>query len=207
MDFQEFLRKVKSEIEIIYPENPRLGSVYFVTALLKQVIEKDKTLAERIVKHLEFATPLIKIGSNLSPNKKYALEALGSFRVPDMRGRMKAKLKGLEKISKEYEKIKKKAYPILKKKYRNPNAKLVKLRASFNDIPEERLKEWQNCTPTQFAAKYVDYKYKFKRSPKTFLRLIKNYNKKVERQKVPKMLQKLAENLSSPRNPSQKPSV
>lgn len=59
MDFQRFLREVKAEIEFLYPENPPLGLVLFLTVILRQVLEKDKTLAERIVKHLKDISPLI----------------------------------------------------------------------------------------------------------------------------------------------------
>lgn len=198
MDFQEFLRKVKADIEFIYPENPRLGLVWFLTAVLKQVIEKDKTLAERIVKHLEFASPLISIGSNLSPNKKYVLHALANFRVPDMRGRVKPKK--LQNISIQYREIYEKVKPIFKRRYRDPGAKLHYLHLSINErlgmnIPKEKLKKWLDCEPREFSVKCLAYKHKWDKHPETILRYVRK-----ERKKKPStfdLISELAEKLST----------
>jgi len=58
MDFQSFLREIKNQVSFVYPENPRLGLCLLLTAILKQLLEKEK-LAERIVEHLNNMNPLL----------------------------------------------------------------------------------------------------------------------------------------------------
>lgn len=173
MDFQRFLREVRPEIEFLYPENPIFGLALFFMAIVRQVVEKDNALAERIVKHLKDMTPLIKLRDVLNPDKKWCL---AEFKLPDMRGRVKAKR--LQNISEEYRDIYEKVKPIFKRRYRNPEAKLHSLKERLGkNIPKDKLREWLGCEPREFSAKCLAYKHKWDKHPETILRYIRKERK------------------------------
>lgn len=192
MDFKKFLREVKTTIEFLCPENPLFALVLFLTAMLRQVLEKDKTLADRIVKHLNDMTPLIRFRSELYPDKKYVLNALANFRLPDMRGRVKPKK--LQNILEEYEGIYEKVKPILKRRYRNPEAKMLNLKEKLAmKIPKERLKEWLDCKPSEFTCKCIAYKHNCERHSGTILRNLRRERK--ENRSTFNLISKLAKKL------------
>ena len=196
MDFQRFLREIKPEIEFLYPKNQSLGLALFFWAIARQVVEKDDILAQRIVKHLKDMSPLIKLLMR-NPDKKWAL---ADFRLPDMRGRVKPK-KRLQNISEEYRNIYERVKPILKRRYRNPEAKLLHLEKSLGrNFPKDKLREWLDCKPTDFACKCFAYKYEYDRHPETILRYVRKERKDVKT--TYKLLRKLAEQPSSPKTPS-----
>ena len=187
MDFQRFLREMKTEISLMYPENPRLGLCLVLTAILKQLLEKDK-LAERIVVHLKVVSPLISLYGFYGDKR----HALANFRLPDMRGRVKPKK--LQNILEEYEDIYEKVKPILKRRYRNPEAKMLNLKEKLGmEIPKHRLKEWLNCKPREFTCKCLSYKHNWERHPKTILRHLSGERK--EKRSTFNLISKLAKKL------------
>lgn len=197
MYFQKFLSEIEAEIRVLYSKNPLLGLTVFFIAILRQVVEKDKTLAKRVDEYLKLMGPLIELFLKLGPDKMYDL---ADFKIPDMRGRVKPKR--FQNIYKEYEGIYENIKPILKRKYKNPEAKLLHLKERLKGFPKEKLREWVDLEPRMFVAQCVAYKHGYNRCPETILRNVRK-EKKVKRiyKSLSNQLSELVRNLSSQKFP------